>query len=317
MFRPMPSSLRLTIAAAALFVAPQITFAQDETLPTPRITLPTTDAAAGGITVERCVVKFLNKTKLPSESAGKLVKLEVEEGMAVQAGQVIAVIDARQAELTMQQKAAEEQVAKLNAENDINKRDAVETEKIARAQANSFEELYQRSAAGYWEMRKMQAEADRAKLRIELADINAKVAASEHSVAQYATQLVQLEIEMRTLRADFPAYVENRYAQLGEWVQPGSPICELVQMDEVRVEGYARDPKGLIRRGMPVKVVITVGGTIEQPQTETIDAVIDYVSLERNINGEHRFWVKIKNKPVGNDWLIKPGMRATITVMPQ
>ncbi|QDT57698.1 multidrug efflux system subunit MdtA [Stieleria bergensis] len=313
----MPSSLRLTIATAALLLAPQISFAQDETLPAPTITLPSADVAAGGITVERCVVKFLNKTKLPSESAGKLIKLEVEEGMAVQAGQIIAVIDARQAELTMQQKTAEEKVAKLNAENDINKRDAVETEKIARAQANSFEELYQRSAAGYWEMRKMQAEADRAKLRIELADINAKVAGAEHSITQYATQLVELEIEMRTLRADFPAYVENRYAQLGEWVQPGSPICELVQMDVVRVEGYARDLNGLIRRGMPVKVEITVGGSIEQPQIEPFDAVIDYVSLERNINGEHRFWVKIKNKPVGNDWLVKPGMQATITVLPQ
>jgi multidrug efflux pump subunit AcrA (membrane-fusion protein) len=272
----------------------------------------------GGILVENCMVRYINKTEVPSEAQGKLTELLVEEGMAIKKGDVIAVVDAKQAELGLKLKKSEELVAKIKAQNDINKRDAVATEKIAAAEAETFRELYEKGAAPYWEMRKKQAEADRAKLRIELADLNEDTAMAEYAAAQAGTDLAQHEIEMRTVRAEFDAFVENRFAQLGEWVQPGSPIVELVQMDRVRVEGFidALNYAGQVRKGAPVVVEIVVGGTPGEPVTRRFEGQIGYVSTELDLNKRHRIWVSVPNERVGEDWLLKPGMSATLRIQP-
>ncbi|WP_436714689.1 HlyD family efflux transporter periplasmic adaptor subunit [Roseiconus lacunae] len=273
-------------------------------------------AAPDGIRIGGCIVQFNYKTKLPSKADGQLTELNVEEGQLIKKGDIIGLVDTKQAELTLELKRREEVVAKIKAQDHINYRDAIATEKIARAEAKAYEELFDQSAAPFWEMRKKQAEADRAQLRIELAELNEKSAMAEYMVKQAETELANHEIQMRTIRADFDAFVENRFAQLGEWVQRGSPIVEVVQMDELRVEGavdalsYGRE----IRRGHAVKIYITVGGTDDAPVTEEFDATLDYISTELDLKQAHRIWAKIKNRKSGNDWLIKPGMEAVMYV---
>ncbi len=285
-------------------------------LATPATAQPGAGGGEDGIAVPNCMVRFINKTKVPAESQGKLTELTVEEGMTIKKGDIIAVVDARQAEMALKLKRAEELVAKINAQNDINKRDAVATEEIAAAEAETWKELHEKGAAPYWEWRKKKAEADRAKLRIELAEVNQETALAEYLAKQAATQLSEYEVEMRTIRADFDAFVENRFAQLGEWVQPGSPIVELVQMDRVRVEGYidALHYAGQLRKGVPVKVTIVVGGTPSEPVTREYQGQIEYVSTELDLNKRLRIWVSVPNERVGDDWLIKPGMAASMMI---
>lgn len=271
-----------------------------------------------GIDVPNCMVRFINKTKVPAESQGKLTELNIEEGMAIKKGDVIAVVDARQAQMALKLKEAEELVARINAQNDINKRDAVATEKIAAAEAETWKELHEKGAAPYWEWMKKKAEADRAKLRIELADVNEETAMAEYLAKEAGTELAEYEVEMRTIRAEFDSFVENRFAQLGEWVQPGSPIVELVQMDRVRVEGFidALNYAGQVRKGAPVAVTVIVGGTPTNPITRRYEGRIGYVSTELDLNKRHRIWVEVPNERIGDDWLIKPGMAASLRIIP-
>lgn len=272
----------------------------------------------GGILADQAMVRFINKTKVPSESQGKLTHLAVEEGMSIKKGDVIAIVDDKQAQLALKLKEAEELVAKLNAQNDVNKRDAVQSEVIARAEAEAYRDLYGKGAAPLFEMRKKQAEADRAILRIELAELNENTAMAEYVAKKLGTELAQSDIEMRTIRAEFDAYVETRYAQLGEWVQPGSPIVELVQMDVVRVEGFinALNYAGQVQKGADVRIDIVVGGTRSNPVTRTYQGKIDYVSMELDLNGRYRIWVDIPNQREGDDWLLKPGMDAKMQIVP-
>ena len=303
-----------TLAAALCSLAPVL--AQEasdaDLIPPPSL------QSDGGILVERCFVRFINKTKVPAEAAGKLTDLRIEEGMLVNKGDVIAVIDSQQSEFTLELKKREEVVAKLNAHNDVNKRDAVQTEKIARAQAETYKSLHEKGAAPYWEMREKVAEADRAILRIELAETNEKTAMAEYLAKQFETRIAELDIQMRTIRAEFGGFVETRFAQLGEWVQPGTPIIELVQMDRVRVEGFinAINYAGRVKRGTPVQITVTVGGSSTAPVTRSFTAKIEYVSTELDLNGRHRIWASIPNEADGDDWLLKPGMRATMKLLP-
>jgi multidrug efflux pump subunit AcrA (membrane-fusion protein) len=269
-----------------------------------------------GILVDNCMVRYFNKTKVPSESQGKLTELSVEEGMSIKKGDVIAIVDAKQAQLTLKLKRAEETVAKLNAQNDVNKRDAISSEAIARAEAKTYSELHDKGATPYWEMRKKQAEADRALLRIELADLNESTAMAEYIAKQIGSELAESDIEMRTIRAEFDAFVETRFAQLGEWVQPGSPIVEIVQMDQLRIEGFvnALNYAGQFQKGSPVQVEVTIGGTRTDPITRKFAGKIEYVSTELDLNKRHRIWVRVPNERVGDDWLIKPGMSATMRI---
>ncbi len=310
-----------TACAIAVQVAPVFAQAPSAAAQAPSAAAQAPSAAAqgsqgDGIFVENCMVRFVNKTKVPSETQGKLTELLVEEGMSIKKGDIIATVEAKQAQLAFEAKKAEETVAKLNAQNDINSRDAIATEKIARAEANTYEKLHERGATPYWEMRKKQAEADRALLRIELAELNEESAMAEYIAKQFGTRLAETDVEMRTIRADFDAYVENRFAQLGEWVQPGSPIVELVQMDRVRVEGFidALNYAGQVRIGAPVQVTVIIGGTVGNPVTKVYSGNIEYVSTELDLAKRHRIWVSVPNERRGDSWLIKPGMAATMRI---
>ncbi|MEM9587687.1 MAG: HlyD family efflux transporter periplasmic adaptor subunit, partial [Planctomycetota bacterium] len=101
----------------------------------------------------------------------------------------------------------------------------------------------------------------------------------------------------------------QRIAQLGEWVQPGSPICTLVRLDRLRVEGDAET--GSVATGTPVVVKIQPGRNL--PLME-IEGRIGFVSAQVNSNNHHRVWVEIDNQKQGRDWIIKPGMQAKIEI---
>jgi len=277
--------------------------------------LPRSDA---GILVEDCMVRYVNKTKVPAESQGKLTELSVEEGSAISEGDVIAIVDDKPARLALNVKEAEELEAKISAQNDVNKRDAVNSERIAAAEAETYRQLHEKGATPYLEMKKKELEAERAQLRIELADVNEDTAMAVYMGKRAATEMAQYDIEMRTIRAPFDAFVESRIAQLGEWVQPGSPIVEIVQMDRLRVEGFinALNYAGQVRKGAPVDVLVVVGGTREQPKTQQFQGQIEYVSTELDLNKRHRIWVSIPNQRVGDGWLIKPGMDASMRILP-
>ena len=272
-----------------------------------------------GILVEGCLVKVINRTMVPAELQGKLTQIKVEEGMTIKKGDAIAIIDDRQSQLALKVKLAEELEAKIAAENDINKRDAVNSEKIAKTEAQTYRELHDKGAAPWLELQKKELEAERATLRIELADQNEQTAMAVYVQKQYGVQLAKMDIEMRTIRADFDAFVEKRIANLGEWVQPGSPIVELIQMDRLRVVGFidALNYAGQVYKGAPVAVEVVVGQDASGPRKRTFQGVIEYVSTELDLKKRHRIWVSIPNEQVGDEWLIKPGMAATMRILPK
>jgi multidrug efflux pump subunit AcrA (membrane-fusion protein) len=106
-------------------------------------------------------------------------------------------------------------------------------------------------------------------------------------------------------------FIEARIAQLGEWVQPGTPIATLIQMDRLRVEGDIDALRYKVRQGTPVQVTIYS----ETENVIKVDGKLGYVSMEIDLNNRHRVWVEIQNyRNDDEDWVIKPGMRAEIVI---
>lgn len=271
------------------------------------------------------VVKTIQNIRVPAIGEGQIVEMLAVEGNNVQQGDLLAVLDDTQVKLALSLRQAEEREAELNAANDVNLRDAENTERSAKAEAEAYKDLRRQGAVPYWEMEKKVLEADRATLRIEVAQLQADVAKVQYDAKRFERQLAEFELTRRQVLAPFDGFIENRIAQLGEWVQPGTPIVQLVQLDKVRVEGdidSLRFP-GQILKGTPAKVHVyarSIKPSNElDPDTSaavTINGRIGFVSSEIDINHCYRIWVEIENQRIGDDWLLKPGMEAVIDVYP-
>ncbi|HBJ38582.1 MAG TPA: hemolysin D [Planctomycetaceae bacterium] len=270
---------------------------------------------------ENCIVKTIQSIRVPAIAEGQITEMLAVEGSNVTKGHLLAVLDDTQAKLALDLRKAEEREAELNALNDVNYRDAENSERSAKAEAEAYKELRRQGAVPYWEMEKKILEADRATLRIELAQLQQDVAKVQYIAKRSERALAEYELTRRQVIAPFGGFVENRMAQLGEWVQPGSPIVQLVQLDKLRVEGDidALGYPGKITRGTPVKVMIYANSRrtgASAADAISVDAKIGFVSSEIDLNHRYRIWVEVENQQVGDEWVFKPGMEADIQVFP-
>ena len=285
---------------------------------------PSTPVASIGtkeLRAQNCMVKLIQNVRVPAEVEGRITELKITEGANVQPGDLLAVIDDKQAQLTLKFKQAEEREAEEKANDTVNYRDALNSAKSAKAEAEAYKELYAASATPYWEMEKKILEAVRADLRIELAESQQAIAKIQYIAKRTERELAEHELTKRKVVAPFGGFIESRIAQLGEWVQPGSPVLQLVQLDTLRVEGDIDALKypGQVTLGTPARVIIFANANrndADSSSTIQLDATIGFVSSEIDLNNRYRIWVEIKNERHGDEWLIKPGMEADVTIFP-
>ena len=263
------------------------------------------------IRAEDCVVEYINKVDIPAKAEGSLLKILFREGDLVEENSKIGVIDDTNARLTVELKKAELKETELNATNEIQLKDAMNTAELAGAEYKSMKVLYEQRAIPFWEMEKKRLEMDRGELRIGMAKNDMKIARAKHYGKQREVELAEFELNKRQITAPVTGVIEKRIAQVGQWVQPGSPIATLIQMDKLRVAGdiNALENPGRVQPGTTVEVRVYSG-----EQTMTIQGEVGFVGMEVDIRDQNRFWVEIENKKFGNDWMFKPGMKATVIV---
>lgn len=265
--------------------------------------------------VENCVVQYISKVDVPARAEGTLTVLKVDEGLTVEKDQVLAVIDDTAAQINVALKEAEEKEAILNATNEVNLNDAKNSEELARAEAEAYEELRRERAIPYWELEKKKLEAERALLRIDLAQMQKSIAEVQAFAKRQELALAQYELKRRQVVAPWGGFIESRRAQLGEWVQPGTPILTLIQMDRLRVEGDidALASRSVVK-GTKVEVRIFDKDESSSSDQKPIEGTLGYVSMEVDLNGRHRVWVEIDNVKDDGVWRYKPGMTADIRI---
>ncbi|QDV67728.1 multidrug resistance protein MdtN [Rosistilla carotiformis] len=293
--------LAIAVLATAIGMLDNVVWAQSQGAPIP---------------VRDSLIEAIDDIRISAGADGILFldKSEVEEGRLVNAGQVIAMIDPEQAKLNLVLKQAEEEQARLQAENDINIRAAEKSMEYEWAEAKSAEELHKKQAMPYWDMRREVLEAERSKLAIEMAKNEQQVAEATFAAKTAERQLAEHEIKRRQIAATFNGIIAKRYGKNGEWVQAGTPIVRIVRIDEIKVEG---DVKGLdaperIVIGAPVSIRVHVGGE----RYEDFESRLEYVSPILESDNTYRVWAKINNKIEGNRYLVSPGMLAEMQILP-
>jgi RND family efflux transporter MFP subunit len=150
-----------------------------------------------------------NVSRLSAESAGTLLRWSADVGAQVQRGQILAQIDPRDAELQVQraQAAVDASQSRLS---------------LARAQLKRSEELV---AQGFY--------SQEALLQRQ-TEVNLMLAELQSQRAQLDT--AQRQLSKTTLRAPFSGTVQERLAQTGETVAPGTVLFVLVESGQAEVQ---------------------------------------------------------------------------------
>ncbi|MCB9766784.1 MAG: efflux RND transporter periplasmic adaptor subunit [Candidatus Omnitrophica bacterium] len=180
--------------------------------------------ASGYVTARR-------EATVASKVTGKVIEVMVEEGMEVEAGQVLAKIDSSnveqslelaQAQLASASQAVEETKANLNqAEIDLRRTTALASKGVT-ADAD--------------------LDRDRTKVRLNTARLQRQMA--EIAVAEREVEVWKQQLDDTIIRAPFAGVVTTKDAQPGEIISPMSAggsftrtgICTIVDMDSLEIE---------------------------------------------------------------------------------
>ena len=192
---------------------------------------PAAEARPSGSLIASGYVVARRKATVAAEVTGKVVELLVEEGMVVQAGQVLARLDdvlpGKDFAL------AESRVEASNAAVEAIAADLRDAERIL----NRTQTLSQKNFATEADLTKAQSKAD--VLRAQLHQAEAQLATS-----RLDAQRSEAVLGKHQIRAPFAGVVVERSAQPGEMISPLSAgggftrtgICTIVDMDSIEIE---------------------------------------------------------------------------------
>lgn len=201
--------------------------------------------ASGYVTARRIAT-------VASKVSGKVVEVLVEEGMKVEAGQVLARLDSSNAEKSLhlaeaQLESARKALDETKANLERAEREFVRTTRLASEKIANQTDLDR-------------AEAEAKSLRARLGKQAADISVAEHEVAVWKQQL-----DDTVIRAPFGGIVTSKNAQPGEIISPMSAgggftrtgICTIVDMASLEIEvDVSESFINRVEAGQPVEATL-------------------------------------------------------------
>lgn len=235
-------------------------------------------------------LRSLRRSTLASRQEGLVSELLVDDGGAVEAGQVIAKLDDTLAKIQVRRAEADvvakrSMVAMRRTELDRAKRDVERYGKLDRPDSVSATELDQtRSRAAMMESQDAQAAA-------ELASAEADLASAQERLAQM------------TIVAPFKGRVVKKLTEVGQWLQFGGGVAEVIALDELeaRLDIPEETAAALVGGSSSARVRVRALG-IEK--TGPIELVLPEADARTRLVGVR---VRLENQ----DLRLRPGMSIT------
>src|SRR6187399_3056335 len=201
--------------------------------------------ASGYVTARR-------RATVSSKMTGKVVEINVEEGMAVKEGQVLARLD------DAQFKAA---LALAESQVEAARQQVTENEVRLAQQKVTHGRLAQLLKDGIV----TQQDVDLAKSEADAIDARIKALRQQVAVAQRTVELQQTDLDNTIIRAPFSGIAISKDAQPGEMVSPVSAgggftrtgICTIVDMHSLEIEVDVNESYiGRVRPGQDVTAML-------------------------------------------------------------
>jgi HlyD family secretion protein len=216
---------------------------------------------------------------------GILEKLYADQGDWVKKGQLLAQLDAL--ELRAREMAA--QAAKNRAQRDMARAQA----DMLKAQANLglAQSNYQRDLEVFKPGYISQAAFDTTKAQLKVAE--SEVAATKATVTALAAAVKQAESETHAaaalhnytrIVAPMDGLITVRKAEIGTTIAPGTPIFQMVDLDQIWVAAWIDETKvALLRDGQPAAIKLR-SGRVFQGEVVRLNKEADTVTRELEVD---------------------------------
>jgi multidrug resistance efflux pump len=277
-------------------------------------TQPETVAQGTTARAEAATLALIEEADVPAASPGVLTDVTVKEGSLVQKGAPVAQVDDREAAGKLRAAQFELAAAEEDAKDDVNVRFAEASYNVAVAEVAQAKATRARApqAVSDTDLRRLELNAEKSKLQIEVSQKEFIVAGITRDVKQAAVDLAQLEVTKMKITSPLDGVVVQRYKNLGEWAQAGDPIVRVVRMDRLRVEADFKadrySPEQLM--GRPVSVEVRLPGG----RTERLQGHVTFVSPLVDLSGEFQVWAEVENREENGFWVLRPGLEAEMSV---
>ena len=207
-----------------------------------------------------------NTVTVSSETGGKLVSFDIDEGDSLKIGQQVGLVDTTL--LALQQKQLHsQQLSTEKSSPDIAAQAAALRSQIAHQQneCNRIARLLANGAAT-----QKQSDDANAQLRtlrgqleglLSTLDKNRSSITESASALQYRREQIEEQIRKSCITAPLTGTVLQKYAEQGEYATPGRPLFKMANLDDIYLRSYfTASQLAHIRIGQEVTVIADFGG---------------------------------------------------------
>jgi macrolide-specific efflux system membrane fusion protein len=269
-------------------------------------------AARADIEIESVVLNLVADVEVPANEAGPLVELPAAEGRRVEAGEILARIDDRDALLEVARAEIALSHAQQQAANDVKLRQARQSLKLAELELKKAEgaNLALDRVISATQIEKLRIELEKAQLEVEQATKDLAIAERAVAAAKNELLIAQRAVERRRIVAPIGGTIVDVRRRRGEWLEPGAAVVRIVRDDRLRAEGFVHVEKLTAPLlGQAAELVVTLPG--EKPAA--FRGTVTFVSPEVNpINRQVRVWAEFDNA----DGRLRAGLPAKLIVKP-
>ncbi len=215
--------------------------------------------------------------ELGAEVAGRVTEILIEEGAAVAEGEVVVEIDPERRQL---------ELARAQA-------------RVAEAQAGLVEQRRESQR-----VRKLHAQKVAAQARLEQAETEMALGRARLDAARADLGVAERALADASVKAPFAGLIARRRVSVGEFVQVGQALVELVALDPIEVEfSIAERDSGRVALGQNIEVrVAPHPGLIFRAMVTVISPTID----------ERTRTLRVKGRLPNADGRLRPGLFARV-----
>lgn len=250
---------------------------------------------------------------ISAEVEGTLTKLSAKEGMHVTAGQLLAAIDERQAQVAVEVADLQHKAAIERANDLVEEKFARESAKYAKLDFDKDVSANKNSPGAVPDINIEQKRLafTKANLQIEKAQKDRTIALKEADAKGGELKAAKIALARRTISAPFDGEIQQVIQKESQWVNPGDPVLRLVQFETLKVEGFVNahdfDPLELANRR------VTIAVHVARDRVVTAEGRVTFVS-QTVLDNNYQVRAEFANQRNGQYWLIRPGLDAEMTI---
>ncbi|MCL4221976.1 MAG: efflux RND transporter periplasmic adaptor subunit [Phycisphaerales bacterium] len=233
-------------------------------------------------------VRAIGRSQLAAQEPGLVIEVLVDEGARVKQGDVVARLDPEGLELDL----VEAKASVLAAEAKVAEEEALSAQ-AARDRDRIREMLALESGS--------KPELDRAESQAAAEAARLEQARAQLAIEQARQRLIEKRLGDLEIRAPFSGRVTEKFTEVGQWVQAGSPVVEVVSLDPVEIRVDV--PERFVSRVIQAETVSVMLPGVGQEVSARVIAVIPRGDMRSRL-------FPLRLLADNPEELIKPGMSA-------